>query len=234
MKPGKVIVVCGLIGAGKSVLSRELSTALGEETLHLSEPDEKNNRNPYLADYYKDPARWALTMQLHLLGLRYQMHLHAQWHALNTGHNAVMDSSYWQDTCFARLQLTLGLISEREFNTYAALYYAMTASVLLPNVCLRVLVSSETAARRVKHRMERETGRQCESGIALDYLEGLDRAIDHMVSVLRAQGVTVLDVPWDCDRDSELQREMTVKSLAARILALEPPDFFLDLHRRTL
>lgn len=230
---GKVTIVCGLISSGKTTLSKELSIALGPNTLWQPEPDEKGGRNPYLADYYAEPARYSFTMQAHLLGLRFRQHLQAQWHAMNTDHHAVMDSSYFQDTCFARLQLTLGLMTQREFNTYTALYHAMTASVLLPNVCLRVLVSPETAIRRIESRMEKETGRRCESAVSLDYLRGLDQEIDHMMSVLRQQGVTILDVPWDPDRDSPETRQQAVEGLAARIQNLRPPDFFLDLHRRT-
>ena len=67
---GKVIIVTGIIGAGKSSLSRELAQELGG--LFLSEPDEKaaaTGSNPYLSDFYADQSRWALTMQLHLLGI---------------------------------------------------------------------------------------------------------------------------------------------------------------------
>lgn len=230
----KVVIVEGLIGSGKSHLSRELGTALGPNTLTLLEPDEKNEANPYLADYYGDPKRWSLTMQTHLLAMRYRMHLHAQWHVMQDHGHAVMDRSFQGDTAFARLQLRLGVMSQREFNTYAMLYQGMTAAVMLPSVCIRILVSPETANQRVGRRMEAETGRKCESAIDLDYLKGLEREIDHMVGVLRSQGVVILDVPWDADRDSEDARKSTVESLAARIQALEPPDLFLDMHRRAL
>jgi len=230
----KVIIIEGLIGSGKSHLSRELGTALGPDTLTLLEPDEKNEANPYLADYYGDPKRWSLTMQMHLLAMRYRMHLHAQWHALQSHGHAILDRSYFGDTAFARLQLRLGLMSQREFDTYATLYHAMTASVMLPSICIRILVSPETANQRVGRRMEAETGRKCETAIDLDYLRGLEREIDHMVGVLRAQGVVILDVPWDANRDSPETRRSTVESLAARIQALEPPDLFLDMHRRAL
>ena len=234
MNQGKVVIVCGIIGGGKSTLSRELAEALGTGTLYLAEPDEKGGRNPYLADYYADPKRWALTMQVALLSTRYAQHLQAQWHAMNTGHHAVLDSSYWQDTCFARLQLALGLMEQREFRTYATLYHAMTASVLLPTVCLRTLISPETAIRRIESRMEKETGRKCEAAISLDYLRGLDREISHMVSILRGLGVMVLDMPWDEDRDSVDTRRAAVEGLAARILSHQPPDLFLDMHRRAI
>lgn len=230
----KVVIVEGLIGSGKTTLSRELGAALGPNTLTLFEPDEKGNGNPYLADYYANSQRWSLTLQLHQLAARYRMHKHAQWQAMQGHGHAVLDRSYFGDTAFARLQLKLGLMEQREFNTYASLYHAMTASVLLPNVCVRILASPEVCERRVAKRMKKETGRVCETAIDLKYLRGLEREIDHMVGVLRNQGVQILDVPWDTDRDSEDTRASAVEALASRITAMEPPDFFLDMHRRSL
>jgi len=230
----KVVIVEGLISGGKTTLTRELGRALGDTTLVLVEPDEKNDANPYLADYYGDSKRWSFTMQCHLLALRFRMHLNAQWYALQGHGHAVLDRSYFGDTCFARLQLALGLMSQREFDTYAALYKSMTASVMLPTVCLRVLVSPDTAIRRIQSRMEKETGRKCESVVSVEYLRGLDREIDHMTQTLRMMGVPVLDVPWDVDRDMPEQRAATVQALAARIEALQPPDLFLDAHRRAV
>lgn len=230
----KVVIVEGLIGGGKTSLTRELGDALGPTTLTLMEPDEKGAANPYLADYYGDSARWSFTMQCHLLASRFRMHLHAQWHAMQGHGHAILDRSYFGDTAFARLQLKLGLMSPREFDTYKALYHAMTAAVLLPTVCVRVLVSPEVCNARISKRMEAETGRKCETAIDLDYLRGLEQEIDHMVGVLRHQGVTILDVPWDEDRSTPEDRRMAVQGLAARINNMVPPDDFLDIHRRAL
>ncbi|OHD25080.1 MAG: hypothetical protein A2Y38_02725 [Spirochaetes bacterium GWB1_59_5] len=124
-------------------------------------------------------------------------------------------------------------MTEDEFNTYKTLYHGMTASVLLPAVCVRILVSPETCNQRISSRMTKETGRKCEAAIDLDYLRQLDDEIDHMVNVLQSQGVHVLNVPWDEDRSEEQRRE-AVGGLASRIERLEPVDAFLDLHRRTI
>jgi len=43
MKRGKVVIVEGLIGSGKTTLSRELGAALGDTSLTLFEPDEKGD-----------------------------------------------------------------------------------------------------------------------------------------------------------------------------------------------
>jgi deoxyadenosine/deoxycytidine kinase len=234
VKRHQVVIVEGLIGSGKTTLSRELGQALN--ALTLFEPDEKGDDgggNPYLADYYQDPARWSFVLQVHQLQARYRMHLQAQWHAMQGFGHAVLDRSYFGDTAFARLQLKMGIMSDREFRTYSSIYQAMTASVLLPTVCVRVLASPEVCNARVAKRMESETGRVCETAIDLNYLQGLDMEIDHMVGVLRNQGVTVLDMPWDTNRESPETRQGTVEALASRIRAITPPDLFLDLHRRT-
>jgi len=230
----KVVIVEGIIGAGKSSLTKELGAALGPNTLVEMEPDEAGDANPYLADFYGDPKRWALVMQVHLLQARYRMHLQAQWHAMSGSGHSVLDRSYFGDTCFARLQLRNGSMTMREFNTYRNLYHTMTAHVLLPNVCVRLLVSPEVSRRRIESRMEQREGRKCEAGIDLQYLIDLDREISHMVAVLRSQGVTVIDMPWDVDRESAEQRKLAVESLACRIAEQDAPDAFLDLHRRTL
>lgn len=229
----KVVIVEGLISSGKTTLTRELGAAMGDKTLVLFEPDEKNDSNPYLSDYYGAPERWSFTMQMHMLSMRYRMHMHAQWHAMQGHGHAILDRSFWGDTCFARLQVRQGLMSEREFATYATTYHAMTASVLLPTVCLRVLTSPKVAMQRIVSRMEKETGRACESSVSIEYMNGLDREIDHMVGVLRSQGVQTLDVPWDEDRDTAEIRKSTVENLADRINSIEPVDAFLNLHRRT-
>lgn len=234
MERKKVVIVEGLISSGKTTLTRELGAALGDSTLVMVEPDEKNDSNPYLADYYEDPARWSFTTQCHMLSLRYRMHLHAQWHALQGHGHAILDRSYFGDTAFARLQVKMGLMSTREYDTYSTLYHSMTASVMLPTMCLRVLVSPETAGERILSRMEKEKGRKCESAVSLEYLRGLDQEIDHMVDVLRRQGVTVLDVPWDEDRDTPEVRRSAIEGLASRIRGLVPPDHFLDMHRRSI
>jgi len=230
----KVIIVEGMIGAGKSQLTAELGRELGEDTLTLMEPDEKDDANPYLATFYEDPARWAFTMQMHLLGARYRMHELAQWYVLAGKGDAVLDRSYFGDTCFARLQIRNGSMSRREFETYQQMYHGMTAHVLLPNVCIRLLVSPETSNERIRNRMSEREGRTCEKAIDLQYLKDLDIEITHMTNVLRRQGVLILDVPWDVERKSPEARKRAVEGLASRIRDYEPVDFFLDLHRRTI
>lgn len=231
---GKSIVIEGLIASGKTVLSHELADGLGEGTLVCTEPDEKGGVNPYLADYYKDAARWSFPMQTHLLGLRYQIHQYAQWHCLSTGGYAVIDRSLPGDVSFAHVQRRLGLMTEKEFATYQQLYHIMLEGVHLPNICIRLLVNPETSLKRIQKRMVDETGRVCEDSVSLEYLQMLDEEITHMVQVLNQQGVVILDVPWDVDRDTPEAREESIKALVSRIDGVAIADPFLDIHRRTI
>jgi len=234
MNSGKVTIVEGIIGAGKSTFSKELAKALGENTLLLLEPDEKDNANPYLSSFYEDQHRWAFTMQVHLLQARYKMHLNAQWHAMNGNGNAVLDRSYFGDTAFARLQIKNGVMTEDEFETYRGIYHSMTSTVLLPNFCVHLIVDPNVAIDRIKTRMEEETGRKCETTIDMNYLYNLHEENLHMISVLNSQGVDIIEVPWDQDRGREASRADTIQRVADRILSSPSPSPFLDLHRRTI
>ena len=231
---GLVVIVEGIIGAGKSTLSQELGKALGPGTLTLMEPDEQGNANPYLADFYGDKGRWSFTMQVHLLGMRYRMQLAAQWHAMNGRGHALLDRSFYGDTCFARLMNRTGEVSEREFETYRVLYQSMTTAVLLPSVCVRLRVDPAVAADRIARRAEEREGRKSEKVIDLRYLEDLDREIDLTVGVLQQQGVRVLEVPWTEDRRTPEHRSTDIRVLAANITEVAPPDLFHLHHKRVL
>jgi deoxyadenosine/deoxycytidine kinase len=200
----------------------------------MMEPDEQNNANPYLADFYADKTRWSFTMQVHLLGARYQMQLAAQWHAMAGLGHSVLDRSYYGDVCFARMMNRTGEITDREFNTYRTLYKAMTASVLLPSVCIRLRVDPQVAAERIRRRAEAREGRKFESVIDLTYLQNLDEEIEQTVGVLRSQGVHIYDVPWNTDRQAPEERLEFVGQIAGSIQQRVPQDLFVQHHRRVV
>lgn len=229
-----VTIVAGIIGSGKSTLAVDIARVLGPETLIFSEPDEAGDKNPYLSDFYADKARWAFSMQIHMLSSRHRHHQAAQWYAMGTGNHAVLDSSYFSDVCFARLMARTGEITPREFETYRLLYQSMTASVLLPSVCVHLQVDPEVAAERIRRRASEREGRRSELVIDLDYLQGLDEEITHTIDILREQGVRIMDVPWNDDLGSPADRAGAVHYIARRILETTPANQFDTHHRRVL
>ncbi len=76
----KLIIIEGNISAGKSTLTRELAQALGYRVFL-----EPTSTNPFLADFYRDPKRYALRMQVYLLRRRFHTYVAAVQHMLETG-----------------------------------------------------------------------------------------------------------------------------------------------------
>lgn len=226
---GKVIITEGIIGVGKTTFSEALSQCL--DAKWMREPDEKCG-NPYLKIFYEDPKRWAFTMQMHLLNMRYRMHIHAQWCALQSNANVVIDRSYFGDTAFANLQLESGTMTVDEYNTYTMSYQNMTSSVLLPQVCIFLDIDPEISQERVKKRMELQTGRTCENAIDITYLVDLKKHQDRVIFALESQGVRVIKLEWNKNRSHE-EIKSVAKEVAEQIQNM-PEHSFLDYHRRTV
>ena len=199
-----IIIIEGIIGAGKTTFSKILAEEL--EAIWLKEPDEENG-NPYLARFYKDPKRWALTMQMHLLNVRYKMHLNAQFINQYNNKNVVLDRSYFGDTAFARLQLNNGSINNDEYNTYKLFFNNMTSLVLLPKMCIYLDTSPDVASKRINKRMELQTGRTCENAIDLSYLQMLQIEEVKVIDYLDKKGVEVIRIDWNDDYTMDQIRE---------------------------
>jgi len=228
-KTGKVIITEGIIGVGKTTFSEILSKHLNAEW--MKEPDEECG-NPYLSLFYSDPKRYAIIMQLHLLNIRYRMHLNAQWSSMQSGKNIVLDRSYFGDTAFANLQLENGTITQNEYDTYCMSYQNMTSNVLLPQVCVYLDVDPEVSQERVKKRMEIQIGRVCENAIDIQYLINLKKHQDRVINTLESQGVKIIKINWNKSRSLE-DITNVAKSVATTILNMEEKTF-MDLHRRTM
>lgn len=181
-----LIIVEGNIGAGKSTFAKALADSLNGE--YLAEPDEKIN--PYLADYYKDPARWAFDIQIYLLSKRYRMHLDAQTTILNRKDRfIVMDRSYYGDVCFAQVQKQMGYFSDRDYATYLALHTDMKVHVLPPSLAIFLDADSDVCKQRINMRMSEKQGRKCESGIDKAYLDALNVEIGKLADSLTGKTI---------------------------------------------
>lgn len=196
MKSG-LIIIEGNIGAGKSTFAKLLAERLNG--VYLEEPDEKTN--PYLADYYKDPARWAFDIQMYLLSKRYRMHQDAQTTILNRKDTfIVMDRSYYGDVCFAIVQKELGYFSDRDYATYLALHTDMKTHVLPPTMAIFLDANADTCKGRIDKRMSEKEGRKCESSIDLGYLTALNAEIGKLAESMKGQTV-VKHLDWNGDKN---------------------------------
>lgn len=157
-----LIAVSGNIGAGKSTLAKSLCE---RGRLHLvPEPVEDN---PYLADFYADPARWAYHAQTFIMAVRHEQQKRA--HELSrSGTSCLLDRCLHEDRIFAAVARDKGFLAPREWSTYATLHRALLASAPPPEVVVYLRTTPEVAQSRISLR-----GRDAEASIPLDYLAAL-------------------------------------------------------------
>lgn len=106
-----VIVLAGMIGAGKTKYTQMISEELGSQPFYESVDD-----NRILEMFYKDPKRWAFALQIHFLNTRFQ----SIKQALKHQHN-VLDRSIYEDALFTKINFESGNMSEAEMDTYLSL-----------------------------------------------------------------------------------------------------------------
>lgn len=193
-----LIIIEGNIGAGKSTFAKELANALNGE--YIPEPDETTN--PYLADYYKDPARWAFDIQMFLLSRRFRAQKYAQSLVRHKGGFVVMDRSYYGDVCFANVQHQLGYFSDRDYHTYLAHHTDMKVSLEPPKALIYLDAAPDVCLKRISKRLKEKTGRECEAGIELDYLERLREEIRHLVYSL-SDYTYAHEIKWNDEKTPE-------------------------------
>jgi len=176
------IGIAGMIGAGKSTLA----TRLGE-LLQLPVYYEPVEDNEYLADFYKDTARYAFATQIYLLNRRFQQHQEIIWR----GGGGVQDRTIYEDAVFAKMLVRLGLMEERDYNTYLSLFRHMSNFMCRPNVIVYLDVSPERSMDRIRMR-----SRDVESGISLEYLQALYAEYESFITDI-SRTVPVIRVDYD-------------------------------------
>lgn len=153
------IGIAGMIGAGKSTLAAALGQHLGIDTYYEPVAD-----NEYLADFYRDTARYSFAMQVYLLNRRFQQHQEIIWR----GRSAVQDRTIYEDSIFAKMLARTGLMDERDYRTYVALFRNMSNFMCKPSVIVFLDVSPAASVERIRMR-----NRDLEAKIELGYLEAL-------------------------------------------------------------
>jgi len=156
------IAVAGNIGTGKTTLTHMLSKKFGW-TAHY----EAVTENPYLADFYKDMARWSFPLQVFFLNNRFRAH-----QMVTLGDNsAIQDRSIYEDAnIFARNLFEQGSMEERDYNNYLDLYQTMIGYLTPPDLVVYLRKSLPKLKERIALR-----GRQYEANIPDAYLANLNR-----------------------------------------------------------
>ena len=159
----RYIVVEGVIGAGKTSLTRMLAERLSARLL-LEEVEE----NPFLKDFYTDRARYAFQTQMHFLFSRYQQQRELRQQDLFR-EKTVSDYLFQKDRIFANLNL-----SDKELSLYEKVVSWLELEVTRPDVVVYLQAGTDTLLERVARR-----GRSFERDMDRDYMQALNEAYNY-------------------------------------------------------
>jgi deoxyadenosine/deoxycytidine kinase len=179
------VVVEGIIGSGKSTLSKIIGERLNLRILH-----EPVDSNPYLTLFYQDPKRYAFAMQ--------KLAAYEAVSPDTTYAGAILDRSMSGDRCFCHLHMLANNILELEWETYEMCHEVMACSLVPPSLMLFLDVDPKIALERI-----RERSRTAEVGIPISYLENLrNEYYDLMVEIEAgmhpwSRGMKVVKIPWN-------------------------------------
>lgn len=148
-----VIVVAGMIGGGKSSLTKIISKELGSKAFYESVED-----NPILPLFYgKDEEEvvandYPFKLQLYFLNTRFKAIKEALVHKDN-----VLDRSIYEDWYFAKVNKDLGRIDDLEFSLYEGLLNNMMEELdelpkKAPDLLIYLKGSFETFIKRIEMR----------------------------------------------------------------------------------
>ncbi|MDZ7373272.1 MAG: deoxynucleoside kinase [candidate division KSB1 bacterium] len=160
MRKLRYLAIEGVIGAGKTSLARKLAERF-DAKLILEKPEE----NPYLADFYRDPRRYAFQTQLFFLLSRFRQQEEISQRDLF--HDLVIsDYLFARDRIFAALNL-----DDRELALYNRVASLLEREVPMPDLVVYLQSSPERLMANIRKR-----NLPYEKNISEDYIRSLCEA----------------------------------------------------------
>ncbi|MFC1566005.1 deoxynucleoside kinase [Candidatus Neomarinimicrobiota bacterium] len=153
------IAIEGPIGVGKTSLVKLLAEKLSARTIL-----EQFEENPFLADFYDDPERFAFQTQLYFLLQRYQQQQELK--QVDVFHNLIItDYMFVKDRLFASLNL-----NEKEMVLYETVANLLERNVINPDLVIYLQADTDTLMKNIHRRK-----RSFEKNMSRDYIDALNQ-----------------------------------------------------------
>lgn len=197
MKEYPFIAIEGTIGAGKTTLARLLA-----EDMNCRLVLEQFEDNPFLPEFYKDPARNGFPLEMYFLAERYKQLIEKQEVVDLFSRGIISDYFLEKSLIFAR-----NTLNDNEFGLFMRLYEIMFRQLRKPDLLVYLYRPVEVLMSQISKR-----GRGFEATITADYLQKIQRSyLDHLEKM---KGVRVLILDYgDLDFSSSRADYEKVKSL---------------------
>ena len=208
-----LIGIAGMVGSGKSTLTRALAARFGLQHALESEGDENPSLEPFYDGGSEAMRANALPLQLHFLATRFE----SMRRIRGAGGSWILDRTWYEDAeVFARGHFEEGLMSALEWALYRRLYRELLHSPAArpPTLLVYLHAPLDVIVERIRRR-----GRPMEQDTARSYWASLHARYERWIAGFRDCAVLGLDV-----RDYDLVADpRAIDSLVSRVRArLEP------------
>lgn len=167
------LAIAGNIGVGKTTLTQMISDHFSWKAYY-----ERVIDNPYLNDFYADMHRWSFNLQVYFLSRRFM----DQRLISDSNESCVQDRTIYEDAeIFAYILHKQGYMSDRDYDNYRELFYAMTDYLRKPHMIVYLRASTWTLISRIRKR-----GREYEKRITTEYLFELNEAYERWIKKLQS------------------------------------------------
>jgi len=183
------IAIEGNIGAGKTSLATAMSREFNAKLIL-----ERFADNPFLPKFYKEPQRYAFTLEMSFLADRYQQ-ISDDLSQLDLFKDFIVsDYDVFKSLIFSKITLI-----EDEFRLYRKLFYQVYKDIAKPDLYIYLYQNTERLQKNIKKR-----GRNYEQDIEDDYLDKINSGYLDFLKSHPEFNVKIIDIS---DRDFVKNRE---------------------------
>ncbi len=183
------IAIEGNIGAGKTSLATKISKEFNAKLVL-----ERFADNPFLPKFYKEPERYAFTLEMSFLADRYQQ-ISDDLSQLDLFKDFIVsDYDVNKSLIFSKVTLPVD-----EFRLYRKLFYQVYKDIAKPDLYVYLYQNTERLQKNIKKR-----GRKYESDIKDDYLEKINSGYLEFLKSQSDLNVKIIDIS---DKDFVKNRE---------------------------
>jgi len=182
----QLVSVAGIIGVGKTTLTKKLSNLLACEAIF-----EAYDKNPFMPDVYTGRKELALDSQLYFLTSRIGQ-LNSK--TLACGQIVISDYIFDKELIYARR-----LLDARQLALYDKIYRQFEGEVAAPVLVIYLRDSAERCLRRIRKR-----NRPYEQVIGLQFLEELSSCYEQLFAGWKSCPlISISMTQFDCMRDGD-------------------------------
>jgi len=205
------LAIEGNIGAGKTSLATMIA-----EKYHRKLILEQFEENPFLIEFYKNPNKYALPLELSFLSMRYhQLSRELKAPGLS-GSLKVTDYFFSKSLIFAKVTL-----QPADFNMYRHLYMMLDYDLPKPDLLIYLSLSVGQLMHHIKVR-----GREYEKNISGEYLQKVQDSYmsfihlqqDMKILIVELDNINFIDNTEDFNKIEEVILQTRVNSGINRVL----------------